>query len=90
LKALLRLGWMAASIAACVAVLAYAPGRLAAVRQAALEIGAAALPLLLMGAGIAPGGATAEASIQRSAGWIMFATTLFAGFVLTLGRGLRW
>jgi hypothetical protein len=80
--ALLRQAWIAASVAAVAAALAYAPTREYAAIQAGLEIGAASLPLLL--ARPAAGGVI----IARSPAWIGAAAILYAAFVLILGRGI--
>jgi hypothetical protein len=86
-RSLLGLSWLAASLAACVAAAFYAPGRLDAVRQAALELGAASLPLLFV-APRARAGTQLEPPATRSGLWISLAVLLFLGFVLTLGRGV--
>ena len=80
--------WLAASLSACVAALAYAPGRLAALGQAALEIGAACLPML---ARVAVGSmlvGQTEVPIARSWGWIAASLLGFTVFAATLGRGM--
>lgn len=83
-----RLSWLAASIAACVATLAYAPDRLAAVHQAALEIGAGSWPLLVLPALIRVPAAEVNVIINRNYGWIAFANVLYAAFIATLGYGI--
>ncbi len=85
--ALARLSWFAASIAAVMAAAFYAPDRLGAMGQAALEIGAGAIPLLGMGRRL---GGTGDAVIGRGMGWMAAALVLYAGFVATLGQGLPW
>jgi hypothetical protein len=87
-RQLLRRSWLAASLSACVAALAYAPDRLGAVGQAALEIGVTCLPML---APVAAGPAHANpdtGKIGRSWGWIGVSFLVFALFVITLGRGM--
>jgi hypothetical protein len=86
LRPLLRLSYIAASIAAVIATAFYAPDRQAATIQGALEIGASSIPLLLLGA---PAAATPqEPAITRNPTWIAFGALIFAAFVATLGRGL--
>ncbi len=87
LRPLLQTAWLAATSAACVAALFYAPDRLSALRQAALEVGAASLPLLLIPARVRSGGA-AEGPLERSPAWFAAVFLLYAGFVVALGRGL--
>jgi hypothetical protein len=80
----LRVCWLAASTAAVLAAAFYAPGRLPAMGQAALEIGAASVPLL---------GRFAQVDgsvIGRNARWIAFALAVYAIFLCTLGHGLPW
>jgi hypothetical protein len=87
-RRLLWQSWLAASASACVAALAYAPDRLGAMRQAALEIGAACLPMLgrvVIGPAQADGDA---GTIGRSNAWIGASLLVFALFVVTLGRGI--
>lgn len=85
---LLWQSWLAASVSACVAAFAYAPDRLGATRQAALEIGAACLPMLgRVGIGAAQPGRSA-CGIRRSYTWIGASFLVFALFVVTLGRGM--
>lgn len=88
LALLARLSWLSASIAACVAAMFYAPDRLDAVHQAALEIGAGSWPLLVLPALIREPAAEANIIISRNYGWIVFASLLYAAFVATLGRGI--
>lgn len=78
------IAWLAASIAACAAALAYAPDRLGALTQTGLEIGAASLPLLL----VRNAGAEGETVISRSWTWIAAACAIYAVFVATLGVGI--
>lgn len=81
----LGVAWVAASLSACAAALVYAPDRLDAVKQAALEIGAASLPMLLRSA---PGPRTTSVAIARDWAWIGAAAAAFVVFAATLGRGL--
>lgn len=88
LRRTLYIAWIAASFAGIIAALFYAPNRLAAATQAALEIGAASLPLLTR-AVVAPIGANApNPIITRSWSWIIASLIVFALFAATLGRGL--
>jgi hypothetical protein len=75
-------------LSACVAALAYTPDRLGAIEQAALEIGASCLPML--GRLVAePAHANMDGGkIRRSWGWIGVSASVFALFVVTLGRGM--
>ncbi len=85
---LARLSWLTASIAACVAAMFYAPNRLDAVHQAALEIGAGSWPLLVLPFFMRlPAGET-NVIISRNYSWIVFVSLLYAAFVATLGRGI--
>jgi hypothetical protein len=84
--ALLRLSWLAASVAAVVATAFYAPDRQAAMIQGALEIGAGSIPLLGRFRGSGPAGVT----IGRSIGWVASAAVVYVAFVATLGHGLPW
>jgi hypothetical protein len=87
-RQLLWQSWLAASLSGCVAALAYAPDRLGAMGQAALEIGAACLPML---GPVAEGPARVSldtGKIGRSWGWIGVSLLVFVLFVVTLGRGM--
>jgi len=86
-RSLLGLSWLAASLAACLAAAFYAPGRLEAIKQAALELGASSLPLLLFAPQLRTG-LQQERPLARTGLWTGLAVLLFIGFVLTLGRGL--
>ena len=87
-RRLLRQSWLAASLSGCVAALAYAPDRLGAIGQAALEIGAACLPMLGRVA-IGPAHANPDTGkIGRSWAWISVSLLVFALFVVILGRGV--
>lgn len=83
---LLRISWLTATSAAVAAAALYAPDRGGAMTQAALEIGAASIPLMIprrySGAGHAP-------AIARSTAWVFAAMLVFAVFALTLGAGYR-
>jgi hypothetical protein len=88
LRRILYIAWIAASLSAILAALFYAPNRLAAAMQAALEIGAASLPLLTR-AVVAPIGANApNPIITRNLPWIIASLIVFALFLAALGRGL--
>ncbi|HEX3944802.1 MAG TPA: hypothetical protein VHW69_12015 [Rhizomicrobium sp.] len=81
-----RLCWFAASLAAIAAAALYAPDR-RAMLQAALEIGAASLPLLW----IARRSAAADAAeIPRSLGWIAGSAIVYLVFAASLGHGLPY
>lgn len=86
-RRILALAWAAAGVAACAAAAFYAPDRLDAMKQAALEVGAASLPLLVMRVRPAPEVPSAP-RIARDWRWIAVSALAYAGFVLTLGRGL--
>jgi hypothetical protein len=84
---LLYLSFVAGSFASIIAALFYAPDRLHAAIQGALEIGGAAIPFLFLPRLIRPGGRD-EPQIARSFAWIALCAPVFIGFVATLGRGL--
>jgi hypothetical protein len=87
-RRLLWQSWLAASLSAGIAALAYAPDRLAAMGQAALEIGVTCLPMLAPVA-IEPAHANPNTgTIERSWGWIGLSLLVFVLFVVTLGRGM--
>lgn len=79
-----RILYAAAGLAACAAALAYAPDRLAAVREAALETFGANLGLLFMAS------RPAGEPLPRSRGWMLAAALALPLFAATLGRGLRF
>jgi hypothetical protein len=83
---LLRLSWVSGLVSAVVAAGFYTPDH-EAIREAALELGAASWPLLLT-----PNGAVIPQSepIGRSPTWIISCLTLYGLFIATLGRGLPW
>jgi hypothetical protein len=87
-RGLLRLAWFAATLSACVASLFYAPDRLEATHQAALEVGLAAFPLLAHPYAKPRAGAPVEGAIERSWPWVGGSLLMFAAFVATLGRGI--
>jgi hypothetical protein len=64
----------------------YAPDRLGAIGQAALEIGAGSLPMLALRPLSVD---RIEPPLSRSALWIILGVLLFLGFTATLGRGIR-
>lgn len=90
LRRVLYISWIAASLSAIAATLTYAPDRIGAAVQAALEIGAASIPLLTR-ATVAPIG-TNETNplIARSWSWIAAALVAYALFIATLGHGLPY
>lgn len=90
LRRLLHIAWIAASLSATTAALTYAPDRIGAAIQAALEIGAASIPLLTRGV-VAPIG-TNETNpiIIRSWPWIAAALAAYTLFIATLGHGLPY
>ena len=79
-----RILYAAAGLAACAAALAYAPDRLSAVREAALETFGANLGLLFMAS------APATEPLPRNRGWVLAAVLAFPLFAATLGRGLSF
>jgi hypothetical protein len=82
---LMRTAWLAATVATVAAASFYAPGRGHAMKEAGLEIGVAAIPLLLpRRQAQSPGDAPA---IARSTGWIAVAIIVLAVFAFTLGAG---
>jgi hypothetical protein len=83
---LLRWAWLAGAVSAVAASLAYTPDRMA-IRQAALEIGAAALPLLLLKPRYMPALVKAL-PVDRSWVWIGVEVVVYVGFIVTLGHGL--
>ncbi len=90
LRRLLYFSWIAATFAAIAAALTYAPDRIGAAVQAALEIGAASLPLLTRGV-VAPIGANdPNPLITRSWPWIATAIGAYSLFIATLGHGLPY
>ncbi|HSS12962.1 MAG TPA: hypothetical protein VLL04_03655 [Rhizomicrobium sp.] len=82
----LPMAWIAATIAAVLAAALYAPNPGDAMVQAALEIGAASVPLLLFARRNT--GTSGAAAITRNTGWLAAAIVLFLGFAATLGRGI--
>lgn len=84
-RRILQLAWLSGTVAAVVAAVAYSPDR-QAIRQAALEIGAGSIPLLIMRVrSHADDGAPA---MPRGWAWVAAAALIYAGFVMTLGRGV--
>lgn len=83
--------YVAGASAMVVAAALYAPGRLAAMHLAALELGGAAFPLLLIGTltlRARDGGAAAPAPpLGRDWAWIGAGLLAFAALAATLGRG---
>lgn len=81
--------WACATAAAAGAAAAQSEADPGAVRDAVLEIGAAAFPLLFIPAGgRAHGHAAAASALRRRPGTIAVAAAAYAVFVATLGRGL--
>jgi hypothetical protein len=86
-----RTAWVAASIGAILAAVVYSGEGWADLRDAALEIGAAACPwLLILRQSRAPADAVAPIRIERSRTIIAVSLVVFAVFVATLGRGVRF
>jgi len=85
-QSMLRLSWTAAALSACLAAALYAPDRLGAIGQAALEIGAGSMPMLALRPRSAD---RIEPALTRSGLWITLGALLFLGFAATLGRGVR-
>jgi len=89
-RRLILMSYVAAGVAACAAAAFYAPDRLGAVRECALETFAANAGLLFAlraRQGVAVGAAPA-APVARDARWIAAAIVAFALFAASLGRGL--
>ena len=86
---LLRWSWLAGALGAVAASLAYTQDR-AAIGQAALEIGAASWPLLLLSFRIRVDSPYVAPPIFRSWAWIGASLILYAVFVATLGHGLPY
>ncbi len=86
-RGLFTIAWLAGAAACVLATLVYSAHTLMALRQGALEIGAASLPLLLIPRRLRTGG-TPEAALTRSYGWLAACGILYATFLATLGRGL--
>ena len=86
-----RTAWVTASIGAILAALVYSGEGWANLRDAALEIGAAACPwLLIPRQRRAQVDAVAPVRIERSRTIIAVSLVVFAIFVATLGRGVRF
>ena len=86
---LLRWGWLAGTLGTIAASLAYTQDR-AAIGQAALEIGAASWPMLLLSFRIRVETPNVAAPIFRSWAWIGVSVILYAAFVAALGRGIAF
>lgn len=86
MREMLRTAWLAATIAALAATLLYAPDRMGAFKQALLEIGAASAPLMLLRREYRGGGDAPATGLNVL--WIAAAAAIYAGFALTLGRGI--
>lgn len=90
-RAVARTAWLAATLGAAAAALAYAgPGWPGNLRDAVLEVGAASFPLLLIprqSRAVAPS-QQPPAFLGRSAATILVAAVAFAAFAATLGRGI--
>lgn len=89
-RRLLWPAWLGGALAEVAAAAAYAPGRFEAMHQAALEIGAASIPLLIIPLRLwaLPGPQPCAPAAGRSVAWIGAAAVVFALFAATLGRGL--
>jgi hypothetical protein len=86
-----RTAWCAATLGATLAALAYVGAGWEDLRDAFLEIGAASFPLLLgTNSGSLSASAAPQTLIPRSRLIIAVALVVFAIFVATLGRGLRF
>jgi hypothetical protein len=88
IRALVWTAWVAATLSACVAAVAYAPDRFGAAHQAFLEIGAASVPLLMLPGRLRSGPPTRPRASRQHFGWIVSAAIVYAVFVATLGRGI--
>jgi hypothetical protein len=84
----LRTAWIADTIAAALATLAYAPAPFAAMWQAVLEIGVASLPLLFAARRLPSPQPEGGWQIGRNLGWIAGAAIVYIVFIATLGRGI--
>jgi hypothetical protein len=89
-RRLLWPAWLGGVLAAVGAAALYAPARLAAIHDAALEIGGASIPLLIIPFRLwsVPGAPSRIPAIGRSLAWIGAAVVVFAALAATLGRGL--
>lgn len=91
-RAVARTAWLAATLSAAAAALAYAgPGWVGNLRDAILEIGAASFPLLIIPRQSRPNDTPQQppsAFLSRSPATILIAAAVYAAFVATLGRGL--
>ncbi len=87
-RVMLFVAWLAASASATAAALAYAPDRLGAAGQAALQIGAASLPILSRAVVAPVGPQQLSAVIPQNWPWIGASLIIFALFIATLGRGM--
>jgi hypothetical protein len=93
-----RTAWIAVCAGAGLAAAAYSGPGWGDLKDAVLEIGVSSVPLLFIptrdagpiGATAADSGAAVAPSIQRSLPVIGLAAVVFAVFVVTLGRGLRF
>jgi len=81
-----RIAWVAAAVATVTAALLYRGGLGDNLRDTALEIGAASLPLLLIAR--RPTGLSTARPITRSVPVIGLAALVWLAFALTMGRGI--
>ncbi len=85
-----RIAWVSATLGAVGAALCYRGAGTADLRDAFLEIGASAFPLLWLGPTRAaePGAGPAAPPIARDRRLLAAAALVYAGFAATLGRGI--
>jgi hypothetical protein len=83
-----RTAWLAATLGAVLAALAYSGTGWADVRDAALEVGGAAMPWLWIPRAVPTRPHGAATVIARSGPIIVMSLVVFGVFVVTLGRGL--
>jgi hypothetical protein len=84
-----RTAWVSATAAAAIAAAAYTGPASGSLRDAVLEIGAAAWPLLFIPAGSRTRDpAAATGTLRRNRATLATAAVVYAIFVATLGRGL--
>ncbi len=90
-RSIARTAWTAASLGAALAALAYSGEGLTDLRDAVLEIGASSWPLLIIPRSNGSAAQAAPAAvIERDWIFISASAVVYAIFVATLGRGLRF
>lgn len=86
-RSVARIVWLAATIGAALAALAYSGNVHGDLRDAVLEIGAASFPLLIIPRR-SDASSSPNAAIARSYFLVALAAAIYTVFVVTLGRGL--